>query len=263
MKIGLALSGGGARGIMHTGVLQALHEHHIYPEVISGTSAGAIMGALYSEGLTPKEIFDFSKSLTLKNGMRWSSGPGFIKHDLLRERLRLAIPHDSFEGLRKPFTVSVTNLNSSLNELFDSGELAEVVAASSSIPVIFTPVQLGDNMYCDGGATNNMPAKMLRPICDFVIGVNVHPRLPIAKDELRSSKDVAMRAFEISIFNNIAPQIRACDLVIEPDNDIRKYNLFSFNRGQDLYNLGYRTAMNALPVLEKLLSDKQAVMSQA
>ena len=256
MKIGLALSGGGARGIMHTGVLQALHEHHIFPEIIAGTSAGAIMGALYAEGLSPADILEFSKSLSIKKGMRWSTGPGFLKHDLLRERLRDAIPHDSFEGLKKPFSVSVTNLNSSHNEMFSQGQLIEVVVASSSIPVIFAPVQLGDDLYCDGGATNNMPAKVIRPHCDFVLGVNVHPRLPLEKTELSRVIYVAMRAFEMSIFNNIAPQIQACDFVIEPDQDIRKYNLFSFAKAQELHDLGYRTTMNAIPKLELAICER-------
>src|ERR1700754_1937451 len=158
MKIGLALSGGGARGIAHIGVIKALEELNIKPDVISGTSAGSIVGVLYASGMRPNEIFDVVSHLSIFKSVKiawaWS---GLLKMEGLQALLTKHIPDNTFESLKIPLTVAATEIRLGEIRYFSSGELGPAVIASCSIPGIFDPVHFDGHLYVDGGLLDNLP----------------------------------------------------------------------------------------------------------
>jgi NTE family protein len=252
-KIGIALSGGGMRGIAHIGVLQALIEHDIYPSVVSGTSAGSIIGAMYAAGKTPLEMMDFVKKSSLFKVLK----PGFpfnglTSHAYLKEMLAKYIDDDSFEKLELPLYIVVTNLNSGKEEWIHTGDLLDVVIASCSIPLIFKPVNINGKLYVDGGVMNNLPATPLVGKCDVLIGSNVMPlNENMENRSFNSVLGIAVRIFELSIWNNTMASLFHLDILIEPKN-INEANTFSLSHADITYQKGYEAAMEQMDSLLEL-----------
>lgn len=245
--IGLALSGGGARGLVHVGVLQAFLDEGIPVHAISGTSAGAIAGALYAAGHSPQDILRYARESNMIRifGLKMPN-KGLVRHRFLRNLLLRYLPENSFGGLSLPLYVTVANLNSGLPESHSSGPLVDLVVASSSIPILFEPVLLNGNHYLDGGLMKNLPASPLRKTCDLVVGVNLVPQLPVTEGELKSVIDIGTRCFDIAALNNIKPELALCDIVIEPV-EISRFSRFSMSQMDKMYEIGYREAMHRIP----------------
>ncbi len=255
-KIGIALSGGGARGIAHIGVLQALSENGIAPDLISGASAGAIVGALYAAGKTSEEMLAFVKDSNLFKLIKVGiPNRGFTKLTYLRSRLAEVIKEDRFEALPKKLIVAISNLHTGVCEMVSSGALFDVVVASSSIPLVFKPVEINGQLYVDGGLLSNLPATPLREEADFVIGVNVMPQVELHDTSLQSLIGVASRCFELSIVSNTKPDLEQCDFVIEP-KAVHSYHIFQFNQYETLFKIGYEAAMERIPALLSQLQGK-------
>lgn len=256
-QLGIALSGGGARGIAHIGVLQALEDHGIKPDVLSGTSAGAIVAVLYAAGKSPVEILALVKQASLfkffKVGLPYT---GLTKHTYLRERLEEAIAEDSFEALKIPCHVALSNLNTGTCELRSSGPLFDVVTASSAIPLIFQPVEIDGYQYVDGGLLENMPVAAIRDLADYVIGVNVMPTLQTDRKAVKNVFSIAQRCFDLSILANTQPSIDLCDLLIEPP-DIRKYTILQLSKYQEIHDIGYAAMKAKIPELETAMAASQ------
>ena len=123
-QVGIALSGGGTRGVVHIGVLQALEEHGIFPSIISGTSAGSIVGAMYAHGYSPAEILAIAseRSLIWMFSLRLPN-KGFVRHTFLRKMLNRYVTEKTFEELQKPLYVAIANLNSGKTEIMSSNPL--------------------------------------------------------------------------------------------------------------------------------------------
>lgn len=261
IRIGLALSGGGARGIAHIGVLKALEEAGIEPDVLSGTSAGSIVGALYADGQSIDKMLQFVKDSHLSGLLKLGiPSAGLTKLTYLKERLTAYIETDRFEALKKPLHVAVTNLNTGEFEIKNSGPLFDVIMASSSIPLVFKPVELEDQVYLDGGLLNNLPVSPLLPHCDFIIGINVVPHVKISNKSVQSLFGIATRCFELSIQANSRPEIALCDYVIEPKK-LNDYHHFQISKYLELFEIGYEEAKAQVPkIQEKLsqLSEKQS-----
>jgi NTE family protein len=255
-KIGIALSGGGARGIAHIGVLKALEENGIFPDVISGTSAGAIVGALYASGKNPLEILKFVEESkvykTIKFGMPLK---GLTDLSYLSKLLAENIVEDSFESLSKPLFIAVSNLNNGELEIVSKGKLFDIMVASSSIPFIFKPVKIAGQYYVDGGLMNNLPAESIREKVAFLIGVNVMPIIKNEKDDFQNMLRIGNRMFEMSIWTNTKPSLQLCDVVVEPKR-IVDFNIFNFNKTKELYEIGYGAAMDRMPEIKSLLRDE-------
>lgn len=159
---GLALSGGGARAIVHAGLLAALDEAKLKPDIISGASMGAIIGALYADGMPPKEMLKAMIKPELTNLPAWIGRRGGIGSlVVLREHLSKQLKATTFEQLQLQLVISVTNLNTGYNELINSGLLIDWVVASASIPIVFQPVEIAGSYYVDGGLTNNLPIQAI------------------------------------------------------------------------------------------------------
>lgn len=260
-RIGLALSGGGIKGIAHIGVMKALEELDIRPNIISGVSAGAIIGCLFAAGLDADSVKKFVDQT--KFGKAFFPGfttKGLLKHDFLKTRLKEYLSFEYLEDLTIPFKVACTNLNTGQIEVFDEGPIIPAVAASSAIPVLFSPEKIGDNLYSDGGVLMNLPAETIREHCDVLIGVDLIPRVEIKLKQLSgvfSSMSIAARTFYLTIQNNSAKDIALCDILIVPEH-IEDHHIFSFNKVEEIFESGYTSTMKQkdqiLAQLERTIS---------
>lgn len=246
MKIGLALSGGGARGIAHIGVIKAMEELGVKPDVISGTSAGSIVAVLYANGMKPDDIFDVVSHLSIfrsvKMAWAWS---GLLKMEGLQALLTKYIPENTFESLKIPLTVAATEIRLGEIRYFSSGELAPAVISSCSIPGIFDPVHFNGHLYVDGGLLDNLPTRPLRDKCDFLIGSHCNHLTPDYDEH--SLRAVIERSMLITVSANTTASRMLCDLVIEPPH-MARYTVFEMAKAREIYDAGYKyTKENYLP----------------
>ena len=245
-KIGLCLSGGGALGFAHIGVIQALEDHQIFPDVISGSSMGSIVGSIYAAGYTPAQMLQFIKDgklYKITNIMNFQ--PAFWKiglsdHAPIVTLMNEFIPNNSFDKLEKKLYVCVSNLTSASWEIISKSEKLDMwVAASCCIPGIFNAMKINNMMYVDGGLLNNVPSQPLREKCEFIIGSDVIPHLT-AKKKLKP-RDTLVKSLRVAQHQSSLPGRALCDFLIEPEA-IEKYNEFNFEAYQSIYQYGYRAA---------------------
>jgi len=243
-KLGLALSGGGARGYAHLGALKALNERGIYPDIISGTSVGSLIGVLYADGHTPDEMLTFAKSLRLRaliegtiprDGIFKATGIGIV----LRKYLRAA----TFEELKIPMHVVASDIEYGIVKVFNEGKIIPPVIASCSVPIVFTPVEIDGHHYVDGGLLKNFPVSTIRDKCDKVIGIDISPVISVKYD--RSIKYITERAMNYMVGANTLEERRACDYLIE-SWDVSTYSLFDFKHIEEIYEKGYDAAVRYL-----------------
>ena len=237
-KLGLALSGGGARGFAHLGVFDALHERGLKPDIISGTSAGSLAGAFYADGYTPKEVLGLFQSVKFGE-LATTSFPreGFFKMDGLAAFLKKNLRAQTFEELKMPLRVMCSDIETGEKVLFDSGELIPPILASCAVPIVFEPVKIGDKHLVDGGLFINLPASVLRKDCE--IGVNVSPLCPLEYN--KSLKYIVERSLHYLMAENAYPDRKLCDYLIE-STEVGKYPLFELKKATQIYQKGYETA---------------------
>ena len=257
MKTGISLSGGGAKGIAHIGVLQALMDHDIQIDMIAGTSAGAIIGALFAAGIPAKDMLSSIRNTNFLRifGLNWpDKGLGDMSY--LKQLLEKLLKDDSFEALSKPLYVPVMNLNTGQVEIKSKGNLFDIVCASSSVPLLFRPIQIGDSQYLDGGIGMNMPVRCLIGKCDIIIGVNLINHHALSDKYLSSWKEIMSRVFDLSVYNNVKPEMDLCDIIIEP-TEIHLYSRFNFSQAEQLYKAGYEGAMLQMPIILDMIQRHQ------
>lgn len=255
-KIGIALSGGGTRGIFHLGVLKALEDNGIFPDVISGTSAGSIVGSLYAAGFSVDKIYELASKGSLFNAFGISMpSRGFAKHNFLNEIIKNNLPKNSFESLEKKLFVAISNINTGEVEYRHTGELHQVILASCSIPLVYKPIEIDGAIYLDGGLLKNLPASPLRPIAEVVIGVNLVAQTQIEEKQISNIVSFSNRIFDIVVLNNIKPEIQHCDILIESEK-LNAYGRFSFSKTKEMFDLGYEEAMRLLPDLKQVIDKK-------
>lgn len=236
-RFGIALSGGGARGILHLGVLEALEKYGMQPEIVSGTSMGALMGVFYASGMKPLDILELVKSSKLYHMINWKIPPnGLLDLKKARFMLEKNIPEDDFSCLKKPFYCTVSNLNSGLTEIKSSGKLFQWVLASASIPLIFEPQVIDGITYVDGGLFNNLPSGCIRDYCRFLIGVHVNRNSP--EENISGLQAIAERTFRLVFTLNIRESMALCDFVIDP-MQTRLYTTFDFGKADEIFKLGF------------------------
>ena len=215
MKIGYVLSGGGIRGIAHFGAIKALEEQGIKPSIISGASAGAIVGAFYAAGYKPKEIIAIINEVKIFNPQHfkiWKAGlfdMGSFESIFLKY-----FPENTFESLNLPLYVAATEIKKGEIKYFSEGNLSKALMASSCIPIVFQPVEYLGMTLVDGGVLNNFPIEPLFGNCDKIVGVHVNA---IDKtDQKIHMKDVLDRTFHLSLNNSAYLKSHKCDLLIDP-----------------------------------------------
>jgi len=241
---GLVLSGGGTRGFAHLGVLKALEEHGIRPDIISGVSAGSIAGAFYADGNDPEHTLEVLASHRLLDYLEFAiPQKGLVRMSGFEKTMKETLTARTFEELKIPLVVFATNMNTAEYVRFDSGDLIIAVKASSSIPIVFPPVKIGGYFFLDGGVINNFPIEALRDVCDTIIGVNVNPIGEVKS--LGNLKNIAERTFHITLRNQAASKEDQCDLYIEPAG-LDKYGLLDVSKARDIFQAGYEAAKRAL-----------------
>ncbi|MBS1687022.1 MAG: patatin-like phospholipase family protein [Bacteroidetes bacterium] len=244
MKIGLSLSGGGARGAMHLGVIQALHEIGIRPEILSGSSAGALVAAFYAEGYSPAEIMRIAGELGigLFNPFHLSLlGEGLMDMDGFARTIRTHIPHNSFEGLGMPVYVTATDIVRNELLYYHTGPLAPILLATACVPVIFK-TQVVDGRYLhDGGILNNLPTEVLRDQCDLLIGSHCNS-IDTTITQTSGKNQLIDRAYHMAIDASIQARLRLCDIQIQPAA-MTRFGMFDVRRIEEIYRAGYDHTM--------------------
>ncbi len=248
--VGIALSGGGSRGIAHLGVLKALEELGVDIQVISGTSAGSIAAALYASGMSTDEIYNHMKN---KKFIDYAKiilpTDGLMNLDNLRKNLNEILKKKSFEEMEKKLYIALTNLYSGEIEYMHHGSVIDAVIASSSIPILFSPVEINGQKYTDGGVIDNLPIKPLLSHCDIIIAVDVMAPEVISK--IDNLHDVAIRTFQLSISSISKEMKKQCDMLIEP-HGLDEFNILDVSHFDRIYKIGYYAVMSH-PKLHKLL----------
>ena len=281
-RIGLSLSGGGAKGFTHVGVLKVLDSLGVKIDYISGTSMGAIVGGLYASGYTGKDIekivmdTDFYSLITdpktrqettffnksvdkylltipLKNGKvsfpsSISSGQRNIY--LLKELMKNVSNIDDFSKLPIPFLCIATNLESGEMKIFESGDLVSSIMASSAFPSLLEPVKIGDSIYVDGAMSVNYPSKPLKDKgIDIVIGVDLNQ--PLTKREnLNSVISILNQIVDFGIQKETKNQYNYTDINIKPD--LTGMTATSYDSKRLILDSGYVEALKYAEILKEL-----------
>ena len=241
---GLVLGGGGTRGFAHLGIIAALFDHGIQPDVISSVSAGAIVGALIAGGKKPEEIHQIlKKGGFFKYTKLHLPVDGLLRLDGLREVLEAEIGVKNIEDLEIPFYITVSNLNKGSVEYINEGPLIETIIASSSIPILFSPVKLNGDLYVDGGLMDNVPINPISEKCEKLIVSNISPIHP--KTDIKNLIQITSRTFYMSVNPNTNKIRKNSWLYIEPEG-IDEYEILSRTHADKLYELGYKAAEKAL-----------------
>ncbi len=247
-KTGLVLSGGGTRGFAHLGVIAALHEKGIKPDVISGVSAGAIVGAFIAGGKSPEETLKiFKKGWFFKYTKLHIPIDGLLKLDGLKEVIQKEISAENIEDLKIPFFVGISNLNKGIVEYKNSGLLGEIILASSSIPILFSPVVIAGYSYVDGGLMDNIPINPIKNDCGQIIVSNISPVNPLEK--IKNLVQIATRTFHMSVNANLPEVRKYATTFIEPTG-IDNFDILGRTHADELFELGYNST-------KKILNNKQ------
>jgi NTE family protein len=286
-KIGLVLSGGGAKGFAHIGVLNVLEDAGIKIDYIGGTSMGAVIGGLYAIGYNAKQIDSIINTTNFSNvindyiprssknfyekrndemyalilpfnkfriGTPEALSKGMYNFNLL-SYLTLPVRHvRDFNQLPIPFVCIGTNIALGEQVVFDKGILAQTITGSSSLPSIFSPVIIDNNLIIDGGVINNYPIEEVRKMgADIIIGVDVQSGL-LTKDELRSATKVFFQITNLQMVERMKAYSNLTDVYIKPD--VKEYGVVSFEKAADIIKKG-EDATFAIYEKISLLVDKE------
>lgn len=244
-NIGIVLSGGGARGAAHIGVLKALNENGIFPDIISGVSAGSVVGALYCAGYTPDEILYLThQSGFLKVFKLRIFHPTMSEQMYLRDFLVNHFSTNNFSCLKLPLHICISNISTGKYEIVSEGNnLVEVLLASCALPLLYNSITINNNKYVDGGLLNNFPVEPLLTSTRKIIGVNLCPHE--VRCEIVGWRNVAIRCVQLAIWNTVKSRLCKCDVALEIEDSF-KYGMFDLKKSEDLYNIGYDTTMEAM-----------------
>lgn len=234
----------------HIGVLKVLKEHHIEANVIAGSSAGALIGALYAGNRDIEDMLAFFKETPLfKYNFLTINKPGLVDTERYYDIFKTYIPFENFESLYKKLYVVTTNLLKGEEEVFSQGELIMPLLASAALPPVFSPVEMKNSLYADGGIMNNFPSEPLQGQAELVIGSNVSVIREVNKKEITSSFQLASRTTSLMVYAINRQKIRNCDLVFEP-SQVEQIGVLDKKGIEKAYNIGYDHASR---VLEGLL----------
>lgn len=243
-NLGISLSGGGAKGFAHLGVLQALNEHNLFPEIISGTSAGAFAGVLYADGNSPEECINLFKKKKFGRFAKLTvPGGGFFNTTPFNDFLKHHLKAKTFEDLKVDLHVVTTNIEDGKIKVFNSGSLIEPVVASCAVPIVFKPVQIDNKHYVDGGLVKKFPVSIIRKKCEKIIGVNVSPA--VASEYKNSINYVAERSFSSISNSNVYSDSKLCDYLLESEK-LSKYAMFDLKHIEEIFELGYEITQQFL-----------------
>lgn len=270
-KIGIALGAGGAKGIAHIPMLEALDELGVTPHRIAGSSIGAVIGSLYASGLSAQSIKDKAAHLTItkkdtlhsvlsdKKIGKWMEmidpdfrHSGLLKSESIMTGLYQNVPVSRFEDLDIPLTVVAADFWERSAVVLDSGPVQPAVQASMAIPGVFTPVELGGRVLIDGGSVNPVPFDLLEDSCDLVIAVDINSGGAAKQGSMPGYFDTVFGSLQILQQAIIERELREHqpDIYIKPD--LSGFRTLQFHKADDIY----RQAQPAKEELKRKLSEK-------
>lgn len=259
VKIGLALGGGAARGFAHIGVIKVLEAQGIVPDIVVGTSAGSLVGALYAAGNNGFALHRLALDMDEAAISDWSvplfaKASGVLKGEALQNYVNKTINNIPLEKLKIPFGAVATDLNSGSPILFQRGNAGIAVRASSAVPSVFQPVKIGSHSYVDGGLVAPVPVRFAREMgADFVIAVNISSQPDT--QSAASSLDVVLQSFAIMGQSINRQELKDADIVINPKLGNMKGNDFN---GRNLAILaGEQAANEVLAEIKRRLKAKR------
>lgn len=216
LKIALVLGGGAARGFAHIGVIKALEAQGIVPDIVVGTSAGSVVGALYASGMSGFELQNVALKMEEDMVADWTlPNRGVLKGEALQDFINQKVKNLTIQKLPKPLGVVATDLQSGERVLFRRGDTGIAVRASSAVPGVFQPVEIGGRDYVDGGLTSPVPAQSARTMgADFVIAVDISN--VSRRDKLTGTLDVLLQTFAIMGHTISRHELEDADVVIRP-----------------------------------------------
>ena len=244
-KLGVAFSGGGARGFAHAGALMAIEEAGLKPDAVAGVSAGSVVAVLYAAGVKPLSIANIFARTGFRDFAGFDIGGGGIFNIEKFENfvIRALGGVRYLEDLRIPTYIAATDLDHGCPVAFSEGEIGPRMLASCSIPIVFSPVKIDGVSYVDGGVLSNNAAWVLRDKCDKLIGINVSPLRPFTNS--RSILSVAMRTYNLLTKAHTAEDMALCDVSVSA-TDFANYGVFDLRKIKELFLLGYKNTRKAL-----------------
>jgi len=265
-KIGLALSSGAARGLAHVGVLEVLEKEGIPIDMIAGTSAGALIGALYAQRKDASQVKNLvidliSKRFTLLVDLALPK-TGLIQGKKLKDQLRSVIGDVEFGDLSIPFACVATDIRTGEEVVIKQGSVVEGVRASVSLPAIFTVVKWEGRYLVDGGLVNPVPVSVLRGMgADFIIAVNVVPDMrdrvnKVDKEQIEDSKEpnifnIAMRVIHIAAYQAVKSSLEGADIIIEPQ--VTHIGFGDFHKVKECILQGELATQSSIPGIKRVL----------
>lgn len=232
----LVLSGGGARGFAHLGVIKALQEKNIGFHAISATSAGSMVGAFLCDGYSVEETINICRKELPFTKLNFRLSQGWLSLETLQQTLEKYLRNKTFERLKHPFHVSVTDLNTGKQVILNSGDVIPAVMAASAIPVVISPVVINNIPYADGGVSSNLPVEPFLNSDLKIIGVNVNPIDDFnVKHGVRQQVD---RIVHLILRQTILRQLNHVDVFLEPPA-LKNYGLFDTKKMDEIIKIGY------------------------
>lgn len=260
-KIALVLGGGAVRGFAHIGVIKMLDILGIKPDLVVGTSAGSVAGALYAAGYDGFRLQELAWELDKSMVADWSLfGKGLIKGQALEDYINRAVGNKPIEQLKKPFACVATQLSTGQPILFQRGNVGMAARASSSVPGVFEPVMIGNEEYVDGGLVAPVPIKFAKQLgADFIIAVDV-ASTPL-RESHDSKLDIMLKTYTIMGQSIRLAELPLADVVITPKLD--NVDSSNFEAKNQAILAGERAALAAVPAIREKLAAKIAAMSAA
>ncbi len=275
MRIGIAFGAGGARGIAHILMIEALEELGVKPSIISGSSIGAVVGVFYAAGFDSKQMreildqlinpksdsvftfllkSDIVKLFTMFDPQFIRSG--FIKGDKFQKHLETNLKVSKFEDLKIPFKVVATDYWKKEQVIFDKGELLNPIKASYSLPGLFTPVKIRNKILIDGGAVNPLPYDIIKDKCDITIAVDVTAFKAQAEDEIPPTFESVFTTYQTMQNSIIKERLKFLkpDIYIKPE--IYDVRVFDFLKADSIFKQAQPAKEELKRQLEILLNKK-------
>ncbi len=240
--IGLALGSGAARGLAHIGVLKALEELNIDIDIISGSSAGALIGGLYSTGIAPDMLKNLAIQIDKKMWMDFTvPRKGIIKGERIQEILKLITANRNMEELNKKLVIVATDLKTGEEVVFTEGPLHTAIRASISVPGVFEPVEYKGRTLVDGGVVDRVPISILKNMgADIVIAIDVG--FSKYQSKIIHMFDIVLQSIDIMSKQITEPDLELADLIIRlPLSHIESSN---FELVEECSIIGYETVIN-------------------
>lgn len=243
---GIVLSGGGVKGCAHLGTLKALSEHDIYPDIVSGVSAGAIVGALYANGISPIEmLLIFKETPLLKYNFLTINKPGLFDTEKYITFSEKYFPVNSFEALEKKLFVVATDLQYGAPKFFSSGNLLRPVLASTALPPVFNPVSIDGRLYADGGIMNNFPVEPLIDSTKYIIGSYTTSMKEVGKGVLKDTLQLTQRTNLLMLHSNAIEKLHIPNLLFMPKG-LEHIDVLDKKSIYKAYMIGYEYASRLL-----------------